>query len=367
MLLVIWFVPRFAENIEYSLTRGRERAEVEIAREQLAGHQAEPFVQAFGQVAKSIGPSVVHIDTIKSVTGHNDGLDIVFGGRGLQEFSQEQGSGVVVDNAGYVLTNNHVVDGAAEIEVSLSDGRKVGASVIGVDPATDLAVIKIDAEGLIPAPWGDSEKLPVGAPVWAVGNPYGLDRSVTFGIISAKSRRGLNSNPYQYFLQTDAAVNPGNSGGPLVNINGEVVGINTAIVGRSYQGISFAIPSEIAQEVYEQLRANKHVIRGYLGVQLDEVTKTEPKSKQPKENPIGAAVLMVVPGGPAYKAGVEPGDIIVGWDGHAIDNATTLRLLIARSEVGSEVECVVVRDGQEKKLTVKVAEQPFQQSRSRGR
>ncbi len=209
-------------------------------------------------------------------------------------------------------------------------------------------MIKIDADGLIPAPWGDSDALPVGAPVWAVGNPYGLDRSVTFGIISAKSRRGFSANPYQEFLQTDAAVNPGNSGGPLVNVQGEVVGINTAIVGKSYQGISFAIPSETAHHIYDQLRANHHVVRGYLGVQLAQEGEITPQLAQKLglKDTHGALVKQVVAGGPADKAGIEPGDVIVEWNGHPVDSDTTLKLMIARTEVGSEVDCVILRDGQ---------------------
>ncbi len=357
VLAIVWLLPGFVEKIQFALTRGRERAQVEVARDQLAKNGAEPFVQVFEAVAKSIGPSVVHIDTIKDVDDGQDEWSPFSGGR--QQLA-EQGSGVIVDKDGYILTNNHVVAGAQELTVSLSDDRKVTAQVVGIDPATDLAVIKIDADGLIPAPWGDSDELPVGAPVWAVGNPYGLDRSVTFGIISAKSRRGLNENPYQEFLQTDAAVNPGNSGGPLVNVKGEVVGINTAIVGKAYQGISFAIPSETAHHIYDQLRSNRHVVRGYLGVQLAQDGEITPQlaKKLGLGETHGVLVKQVVADGPADKAGIEPGDVIVQWNGQPVDSDTTLRLMIARTEVGSEVDCVIVRDGERETKKVHVAELP---------
>jgi serine protease Do len=252
--------------------------------------------------------------------------------------------------------------------VSLSDGRKVTAELMGGDPLTDLAVLKINATGLTPAPWGDSDKLPVGAPVWAVGNPYGLDRSVTFGIISAKSRRGFGANPYQEFLQTDAAVNPGNSGGPLVDASAQVVGINTAIVGRSYQGISFAIPSDTAREVYQRLRERQPIVRGDLGVQLEELTLPIAQ-KLGLKDVRGALVTDVFAGGPADQAGIERGDVIVAWNGQPVDNKTTLSFLIARTEVGSAVECMIVRDGQALTKTVKVTEsqQPGHPGRARGR
>jgi len=184
---------------------------------------------------------------------------------------------------------------------------------------------------------------------------------VTFGIISAKSRRGFGTSPYQDFLQTDAAVNPGNSGGPLVDVQGQVVGINTAIVGKSYQGISFAIPSDTARQVYDQLRNNRHVVRGYLGVQLDELTPQMAKKLQ-LDDTHGALIREVVPDGPADQAGIEAGDVVVEWNGHPVDNPTTLRLMIARTEVGSEVKCEIVRDGAPETRTVRVQELPSRPS-----
>lgn len=366
LLLAIWLLPPLVENVEFAFVRGRERAQVEVAREQLAGKESMPFVQVSEHVAKSIGPSVVHIDTVQSFNFPQDDLAALFWGQPQPHIAQGQGSGVIIDAEGYVLTNNHVVEGASEMTVSLSDGRKVTAELMGGDPLTDLAVLKIDATGLTPAPWGDSEKLPVGAPVWAVGNPYGLDRSVTFGIISAKSRRGFGATPYQEFLQTDAAVNPGNSGGPLVDASGQVVGINTAIVGRSYQGISFAIPSDTAHEVYQRLRARQPIVRGDLGVQLEELTP-QVAAKLGLKDVRGALVTDVLAGGPADQAGLERGDVIVAWNGQPVDNKTTLSFLVARTEVGSAVECTIVRDGQALTKTVRVTESKPLAQPGRGR
>jgi len=365
LLLVIWLLPPLVENVEFAFVRGRERAQVEVARERLAGKEQMSFAQVSEEVAKSIGPSVVHIDTVQSFETPQDEMALLFFGRPQHHIAEGQGSGVIIDDKGYVLTNNHVVEGASEMRVSLSDGRKVDAELMGGDPLTDLAVIKIDATGLTPAPWGDSEKLPVGAPVWAVGNPYGLDRSVTFGIISAKSRRGLGATPYQEFLQTDAAVNPGNSGGPLVDASGKVVGINTSIVGRAYQGISFAIPSETAHDVYQRLRERQPILRGDLAVQLEELTP-QIAEKLGLKDIRGALVTDVLPGGPADHAGIERGDVIVGWNGQPVDNKTTLLFLVARSEVGATVECTLIRDGKAitRKVRVTASQSPSQAGRA---
>jgi Do/DeqQ family serine protease len=359
ILVIIWQFPSFLERIEYARVHGRERAEAEVARNELKDGITD-LSRLSGQIAKLVGPSVVHIDTVRVINGRApDEWTNLFGGH-PQFQAQGQGSGVIVDPAGYIVTNNHVVDRAAKIEVQVSDGRKKIAEVIGSDPLTDIAVLKIEANDLIAAEWGDSDKLQVGALVWAIGNPFGLDRSVTFGIISAKGRPG--TNPFQKYLQSDAAVNPGNSGGPLVNIEGKIVGINTAIVGPSYQGVSFSIPSNEAREVYERIRQEGKVARGWLGVQLAPLTVELAKQLKLTELK-GALVQEVVPNGPADKANIQIGDVIIEWNGQSIDNNTMLSPIVAATKIGSTAKAVVIRDGQPVEIDVKVEERPAALSR----
>ena len=297
-------------------------------------------------VAKRVEPSVVSIS-------HPSGLHM-----------EGQGSGVIVDKAGYIITNFHVVKGSDTVQVRLSDRRVATASIVGTDAMTDLAVLKIDLDNLIPAEWGDSDKLEVGDLVWALGSPYGLDHSLTFGIISAKSRRSgsqISSSPYQEYLQTDAAVNPGNSGGPLVNIEGKIIGINAAIFGPAYQGISFSIPSAIARERYDQLRANGHIDRAWLGIEPLEVPE-EIRNRYGLEIGEGVLVGTVRPSAPAGRVGVKPGDIILKWNQHVATDPTLLSRAIAATEIGSTAKLVLVRQaGKDKKnleLDVKVERKP---------
>jgi serine protease Do len=353
-LLAIWYTPRLAERIKFSQTRG----EVEAIRAGLPELKLGALGRAFGLVARAAGPSVVHIHTQgQTLAGQRVGPFIQ--PRILQ--TSGQASGVIVDPEGYIVTNRHVIEGADRITVQLSDGRQRPAQLIGADEGTDLAVLKINADGLVAARWGDSDRLEVGELVWAVGNPFGLDRSVTFGIVSAKGRRGIDpsgrESPFQEFLQTDAAVNPGNSGGPLVNIDAEVVGINTAIVGRAYQGISFAIPSNMAKDVYERIRAQGRVIRGYLGVSLAEVSAqlAEELGIEPRQ---GAIVVRVAPNSPAAAADIRPGDVIVSWNGHPVENPSALTLLVARTEIGSRAQVELIRDGEPLTVEVRVGERP---------
>jgi len=338
------------EEICYGLERGKQRAQLEHARVQLA--QLENTSSAFRLIAKSIVPCVVHIDTLR--------VDQTAGREGDNGWSRRleasgQGSGLIVDDQGYILTNHHVIKDASEIIIRLSDGRTIrGADVIGIDPQTDLAVIKINASGLQAAPWGDSESVEVGDWVVAVGNPFGLDRSVTAGIVSAKGRRNVVHNmPYQNFLQTDAAVNPGNSGGPLINLHGEVVGINTAIVGASFQGVSFAIPSEIAREVYTRLRREGHFVRGWLGVALEEITPQ--RASELGVDRQGVLVTDVV-GEPARRAGITAGDIVLTWNGQPVSTPADLSWKVAATETGKSVPVTIWRDGQELELSVQVGE-----------
>jgi Do/DeqQ family serine protease len=362
VLLVIWFLPVFVERVEFALVRGKERAEAEVAGKQLPTEYLKELSRAFTLLPKRIGPSVVHVETARILegSGQTDELFALFGRQQMLE--RGEGSGVIVDASGYILTNNHVVDHAGQIEVSLSDGRSVAAEVVGTDPATDLAVLKIDASDLIVAEWGNSDELDVGAMVWAVGNPFGLDRSITFGIVSAKNRRGFEHNPYQDFLQTDAAVNPGNSGGPLVNISGQIVGINTAIIGKAYQGISFAIPSSTAHEVYEKLKSTGKVARGWLGVGLSDVPP-EVARKLNLPSLKGALVQEIRPGGPADKGGLQVGDFIVEWNGQPVDNSGSLGLLVAKTPIGSKAKVVLYREGKKMTLEVPIEERPQQMNR----
>jgi S1-C subfamily serine protease len=266
---------------------------------------------------------------------------------------------VIVDAEGYIVTNYHVIASADNIQVKLADGRTFVAEVVGEDARNDLAVLKIKADRLIPAPWGDSDQLQVGEMVWALGNPFGLDNSLTFGIVSAKARRvPIAENRFSEYLQTDAAVNPGNSGGPLVNMKGEVVGINTAIVGPTFQGISFAIPpSNMVRRVYEQIKQTGSIANGYLGVGLVNLNPILAE-RLGIEQLEGALVRGVVIGSPAEKAGLEPGDFVIAWNGEKLADAQQLSQNIADSAPGTQATMTVIRNGEEVKLEVTVGRRP---------
>ena len=268
---------------------------------------------------------------------------------------QSLGSGFIIDRGGFILTNNHVVDNAQEIQVKLNDGREFKAKVIGRDEKTDLALIKITSifENLPVLPLGDSEKMQVGDWVLAVGNPFGLGQTVTQGIISATGRV-IGSGPYDDFLQTDAPINPGNSGGPLVNLKGEVIGINTAIISGG-QGLGFAIPSNMANSVVEQLKSKGKVVRGWIGVEIQSLTPELAASFGLKK-PEGALVSGVIPGGPADKGGVRQGDIIISCAGKKVSSANDLPFMVAETSVGKTVDIVVFRKGKEVPLKIVVEE-----------
>jgi S1-C subfamily serine protease len=344
------------QQYQYRATLGRELAQVEVARQ--AAASLKDTTEAFRYVAQSVGPSVVHIDTEQIVRRGSRTSD--WGLMPPQRLSGT-GSGVIVDPEGYVLTNNHVVAGveSAGLSVRLSDGRVIsGVTVVGSDEATDLALLKISADKLIAAPWGDSDELKVGDWVLAVGNPFGLDRTVTAGIVSAKGRRGIvDGSLFQDFLQTDAAVNPGNSGGPLANLKGEIIGINTAIVGPSFQGISFAIPSRMARDVYEKLRESGSVPRAWLGAALQDLTP-ELAAQLSINAAQGVVITEIVEGAPADKAGIQPGDVVVALEGEDVRNATELALKVAGSKIGSTVTLKLLRGEAQLKLSVKLEPRP---------
>ncbi|HEY8369603.1 MAG TPA: DegQ family serine endoprotease [Thermodesulfobacteriota bacterium] len=274
------------------------------------------------------------------------------------------GSGFVISPDGYILTNNHVVEGAEEVKVTFATGDEYQARVIGRDPKTDVALLKIEPKApLQAAPLGDSDAIRVGDPVVAIGNPFGLEGTVTTGIISAKGRR-IGAGPYDDFLQTDAAINPGNSGGPLFNLEGEVVGINTAIVARG-QGVGFAIPINLAKALIPQLKAEGRVTRGWLGVTIQPVTPALAKSLK-LEGTKGALVADVARGGPAARAGLEPGDVIVGLDGTPVEDASRLPHLVAAVKPGTTAKVEVVRDGARRTLDVTVGAMPGEETAEAG-
>ena len=268
------------------------------------------------------------------------------------------GSGFIVRPDGYIVTNNHVVDGATDITVKLSGSRHFTAKVVGRDPKTDLALLKIDAQNLPIVTFGDSDKLQVGEPVMAIGNPFGLEGTVTTGIVSAKGRV-IGEGPYDDFIQTDASINPGNSGGPLVNQAGQVVGIDTAIVSQSggSVGIGFAIPINEAKTILPQLEAKGHVTRGWLGVSIQPMTGELAKAFK-LEPDHGVLVADVLPNSPAAKAGLKTGDVITEYDGHAIAKAGDLPRLVSNTPIGQSATVRVLRDGKPLTVTAQIATLP---------
>jgi len=267
---------------------------------------------------------------------------------------------VVVDPSGYIVTNNHVVEGATQITVTLSDRREFAAKVIGTDPKTDLAVIKIEAKDLPALKWAEYEKLQAGDLVLAFGSPFGLSSTVTLGIISALGRGNVGIADYEDFIQTDAAINPGNSGGALVNMNGDLIGINTAIFSRTggSEGIGFAIPSSIALDIVESLQKTGKVVRGWMGVAIQEITPALAKSFKLPEQRKGVLVSDVNENGPSYEAGIKRGDVVVAFNGKDVQSVSQLRNLVARTMVGRDAQVKILRDGKEQTLNVKVAERP---------
>jgi serine protease Do len=324
---------------------------------------------AFSDIVKAVSPTVVNISTTKIVKRDFSPFSHFFEGPFGEFFEpfriprkwkeQSLGSGVIVSPDGYILTNSHVVEKADEIKVTLYDKRDYKGKIIGSDPKTDIAVIKISTNNLPAIKWGDSDRLQVGEFVLAFGNPYGLSHTVTMGIVSALGRANVGIADYEDFIQTDAAINPGNSGGPLVNIKGELVGINTAIFSKTggYQGIGFAVPSNMAKSVMEQLIKKGKVTRGWLGVTIQNVTPELAREFSLKK-PIGALVTEVFKGSPAEKAGLKRGDVIIEVNGKKIKDVETLRNLVAQSKVGGTIKLKVVRDGRTIFLNATVVELP---------
>ncbi len=335
--------------------------------------------QTFVDIAKSVKPAVVNIYATKS--GRSEGSGTApfddplfrkfFGDEFFKKFEHPKerkerglGSGVIVESHGLIITNNHVVGKADEIRVTLSDKREFKAKLIGTDPKTDVAVVKIDATGLPTVAWADSDKLEVGEFVLAVGNPFGLTQTVTLGIVSALGR-AAGIAEYEDFIQTDAAINPGNSGGALVNVRGELVGINTAIFSQSggNMGIGFAVPSNMAQSIMGQLVQTGKVVRGWLGVSIQELTP-ELSSQFGITETKGVLVSDVMDDSPAKKAGFERADVIVEFDGKSMDSPTHLRNAVAQTPVGKKVVVKLIRDKKPKTIDLTIVEQPKSMSQN---
>jgi len=366
----LWTLTTPGERAAVSSASGAETALKDIPSDALA--IADKLSELYRAAAGRVSPAVVAVSTSATVTEQispfgdlpDDMLRKFFGqempGFGPQSPPQKferrgLGSGVIVDAEGYILTNNHVVKDAQDIKVHLQDGRDFKAKVNSTDPMTDVAVIKIEATHLPTAELGDSDKMQPGDLVIAIGAPFGLEWTVTAGIVSATSRHGVGVADYESFIQTDAAINPGNSGGPLINTRGQVIGLNTAIASQSggYQGVGFAVPSNLARQVMEQLRKTGEVVRGWLGVSIQKLTPELAESMKLKAT-AGVLVSQALEGGPAEKAGLKTGDVIVEFGGKPVKSPDELQTAVAWTAPGTKVDVVVMRDGKRVDLKVTV-------------
>jgi serine protease Do len=365
-LMILWMVlqyvvPYLLERYQYAAARGRQRAEYEVAAEGLKSLPLDGLSKAYQMVSQHVAPSVVHIDVRSESDDISPARRITDPFAPRAPINRGQGSGVIVDAAGYIVTNYHVVQQAGSIRVSLSDGRSLSARVVGFDNMTDLALLKVDGGRMVAADWGDSDELEVGALVWAVGSPFGLQSTTTFGILSGKHRAGMAGEVYQDFLQTDAAVNPGNSGGPLVDVRGRIVGINTAILGEAFQGVSFAIPSRVAKHVVDRLKNEGRVARGWLGVELRPVNDDDVANTDLPDT-FGAWIVRCYDdhglSSPARLAGIQAGDVVLRWNNRLIKKPDELIRAVAETDVHSTAVVGIRRDGRELTLEVRVAERP---------
>ncbi len=348
------------------------------------GHAALPsaFVEGFSEIVEKVGPAVVNV----AVTGGGGSARQLppgpFGGPpgggppgggsppgrppGPGGPGMSAGSGVVIDSRGYILTNNHVVEDASDINVTFNDGRELPATVVGTDPKTDLAVIKVKSENeqLPSIPWGTYDSLRVGDVVLALGSPFGLKSSVSLGIISALGRGSVGITEYEDFIQTDAAINPGNSGGALVNMKGELIGINTAIFSRTggSEGVGFAIAVSIAKDIANSLIESGKVVRGWMGVAIQELTPALAQSFQLPEGQQGGVLISEVhQDGPSAKAGLQRGDVILEYGQEVVKDVNHLRNIVARTKVGKQKEIKVLREGKETTLNLILGERPSDQ------
>ena len=336
------------------------------------------FVEGFADIVEKVRPAVVNV----AVTG-GGGPQLPPGpfappgpppgppGRPPGPPGMSAGSGVIIDSRGYILTNNHVVEEASQITVTFSDGNELQATIVGTDPKTDLAVIKLEGEGhdLPTVPWGTYDKIRVGDVVLALGSPFGLKSSVSLGIVSALGRGSVGITEYEDFIQTDAAINPGNSGGALVNMHGELIGINTAIFSRTggSEGVGFAIAVSIAKSIADSLITSGKVVRGWMGVAIQELTPALAQSFQlPEDQKGGVLISEVHQGGPAAKAGLQRGDVILHYGGTDVRDVNHLRNIVARTPVGKQMDIVVLRNGDNTNLVIELGERPSDEVLARG-
>ena len=355
-----------------------------FAEDKAAIETLRQMSKAFTEMSEKAKPAVVWIKAEKTVTYYTPDWDWPFGEpfdpfgddlfdrffRGQRPRQRQpqrryqqtaQGSGFIVSAEGHILTNNHLVGGVDKVAVKLADNREFTAEIVGADPESDVAVVKIKAENLpTPLELADSDKLEVGEWVLAIGNPFGLSHSVTAGIVSAKSRSGFGLTSYEDFIQTDAAINPGNSGGPLVNLDGKVVGISTFIISRSggYMGIGFAIPINMAKNIYEQLVEKGEVVRGFLGIWYDELSDDLREALGLDKDTKGVAITKVIKDTAAEKAGLKHNDVILEFDGKQVESAEQFRKGVALLEPGTKVKLTVLRDGKRKNFTVELGKRP---------
>src|SRR3989440_6705044 len=361
-----WLPPRAGAQVALSIAQPSSAGPMQVAA------RTGPAPASYYDAVQRATPSVVNIFTSKEIRSPrhpllNDPIFRRFFGDQLPDEAQRAsslGSGVIVSASGYVLTNHHVVEAADEIEVALADGKKLLAKVVGNDPETDLAVLRLSADNLPAITFGSSDALRVGDVVLAIGNPFGVGQTVTGGIVSALGRTGLGINTFENFIQTDAAINPGNSGGALVDVGGNLVGINTAIFSRSggSMGIGFAIPLSTAKMVLEQIIKTGSVTRGWLGVEVQGITPAGAEAFK-LGTTRGALIAGVLRGGPADKAGVKPGDILVEVDGKSVLDPAAMLNLVAALAPGSSAEMKLKRQSQDVDATVTVGRRPKPQAR----
>ncbi len=370
-----YHLPNSVTQLSYAVERGQSIAAAEELK------TANNLSDAFKKVAKSLRPSVVSISSVKRVAMQQPQVRRYSGGQLPDELRQffgdgfaerfffdwptprrgyEQnglGTGFIVTDDGYIVTNNHVVAGADEVTITLSDKRQFSATVVGTDKPTDLAVLKIEADNLHPATWGKSSALEVGDWVLAIGSPFGLEQTVTAGIVSATGRANVGISEYEDFIQTDAAINPGNSGGPLVNLRGEIVGVNTAIASRTggNLGVGFAIPSDMASAVMNKLIEHGEVERGYLGAMIQDLNEDLALSFG-YEGTAGVLIGDVMEEGPAAKSGLQPGDIVLEFDGKKMQTASQLRNTVAGTQAGTKTKVRIFRSGEEQVIEVTVGQ-----------